>query len=429
MPFHARLLFTFLVRAALALGGLLLGLAARPLRAQPAPAAGVTLSGQVLDARTRQPLSAASVFLANTTYGTAADSAGRFTLVGVRPGQYELVASYLGYQLASTPVALLQSATRTVLLQPAGVQLDEVSVRPGKNNPADFRRFTRLFLGSSTWSQQCRIENPEAVVVLYDKQSQVLTAVAPQGLQVLNPALGYRVTFHQFKFKVDYRAGQQEFAAAPSFTELPAADARLGQHWQANRRRAYAGSLPHFLRSVRDNQLAATGFVVRRLLPLPDTEAARQRIAQAADSLQQVLRPAPGVVALVYKQPLPAPQLRRADAATQRVWLRFPGAVQVSYQGEQPDAAYAAAQALGSSSFRVETVGNKGLSGQSGSVLGHATYTTQPEVSELQLLQPEVLVLPTGYLLNPLSIKVEGYWAFEKIGETLPLNYAPNTGQ
>lgn len=389
--------------------------------AQQLPVSSLTVSGVVRDARTQRPLGAASVFLANSTYGTTTDSLGRFTLVNVPAGQYELMASYLGYQLYTVALPLRQPTTLAVALQPTGVALEEVSVRPAKNNAADFRRFVRQFLGSSAWSQQCHIENPEAVVVLYDQKAQVLTAVAPRGLRVLNPALGYRITFHQFNFRINYLLQQIEFVAAPSFEELPTGtDARLAQRQRDNRRRAYAGSLPHFLRSVRDDRLAQAGFVVRRLLREADTDAARQRIAQAGDSIQQVLVPSPGIVARVYRQPLLASQLSRTEAATGRVWLRFPAAVQVVYQGEQPDASYAAAQVLASNAFRFEAANARGAAG---AVSNNATYATQPETSELQLLQPEALILPTGYLLNPLSVKVQGYWAFEKIGEALPLNY------
>jgi hypothetical protein len=47
------------------------------------------------------------------------------------------------------------------------------------------------------------------------------------------------------------------------------------------------------------------------------------------------------------------------------------------------------------------------------------------EESQLRWLGPEALILPNGYLTNPLSIKVDGYWSFEKIGEALPLDYVP----
>ena len=31
----------------------------------------------------------------------------------------------------------------------------------------------------------------------------------------------------------------------------------------------------------------------------------------------------------------------------------------------------------------------------------------------------------SGYMINPLSIVLEGYWGFEKVADLLPTNYQP----
>jgi hypothetical protein len=190
------------------------------LRGWPAQAQ-LRLSGQVRDARTQKPLAYASVFLANTTYGTTTDSTGSFVLTSVPAGQYEVMASYLGYQLYKKKLDVQQNAVLAVSLQPTATQLEEVEVRPRKNRPADYQKFLVQFLGNSTLSRQCHIENPQDVVVLYDESRRELTAVAPHSLRVLNQALGYRITYYNFDFKVFYRANRCEFVAAPRFEELP----------------------------------------------------------------------------------------------------------------------------------------------------------------------------------------------------------------
>lgn len=53
-------------------------------------------------------------------------------------------------------------------------------------------------------------------------------------------------------------------------------------------------------------------------------------------------------------------------------------------------------------------------------------YEPVLEVSELHLLGPAAIIQPNGYLTNPLSVKVDGYWAFEKVGEALPFDYVPS---
>ena len=57
-----------------------------------------------------------------------------------------------------------------------------------------------------------------------------------------------------------------------------------------------------------------------------------------------------------------------------------------------------------------------------------ANYRPLPrdhQVSQLILLQPEVEIEANGQLANPLAIFTDEYWAFEKMGEFLPLNYLP----
>lgn len=388
----------------------------------------LTLDGQVRDARTQQPLAFASVFLANTTYGATTDSTGHFVLAGVPAGQYDLMVSYIGYELYKQTLNVQQATTLAPRLLPTATQLGEVAVRPTKNRPADFRKFLQQFLGSSTLSQQCRIENPQEVVVLYDEARRQLTAVAPHSLHVLNQALGYRITYYNFDFKVFYAAGRCEFVAAPMFEALKTTDARQQQQWEENRRHAYAGSLPHFLRSVRANRLVQEGFLVRALKIEGDTPAAQQHIARAADSLAAVLTPEPGLLGLVYKQPIGAAQLCRPETTPDHlVALRFPWALQVTYQGEQPDAVYVANETLARRNEQVNAEQRRWAGGvKIGTVLAKpAVVAPIQEVSELRFLGPDAIIQPNGYLTNPLSIRLDGYWAFEKIGESLPLDYSP----
>ena len=57
----------------------------------------VTLYGNVVDARTREPLIGATVQLEGTSIGTVTDIDGNYRLPGVAPGSYSLSAGYLGY--------------------------------------------------------------------------------------------------------------------------------------------------------------------------------------------------------------------------------------------------------------------------------------------------------------------------------------------
>lgn len=67
-----------------------------------------SVSGQVLV--NSQPIELVNVLLKNTLHGTATDSSGRFHLLDVPPGSYELIASMLGFQNFTQKIAIKSDA-------------------------------------------------------------------------------------------------------------------------------------------------------------------------------------------------------------------------------------------------------------------------------------------------------------------------------
>jgi len=251
--------------------------------------------------------------------------------------------------------------------------------------------------------------------------------VAPRHLSVINQALGYRITYHHFDFRVDYTSRRITFVAAPMFEELKSTNTQQQQRWEANRRKAYAGSLPHFLRSVREDRLAQEGFRVQTMVSAPNSAPIQQRIKQAGDSLEAVLTPAPGIVALVYQPALSAAQISQTRTEAGQVRLQSPFDLRVTYQGEQPDNQYVAHVLEARRNELLNVAKNQWQANKAEITLGrNQLYEPVLEVSELHLLGPAALVQPNGYLTNPLSVKVDGYWAFEKVGEALPFDYVPS---
>ena len=377
-----------------------------------------TISGEVRDSVTQAPLSFASVFLANTTRGATTDEAGRFRLPGVPAGTYDVVVSYLGYRLHRQSVTV-GAAPVTMQLRPAPLsqQLAGVVVRgrPARNKPEDYQRFVELFLGNTAFSRQCRIRNPSGVRVSFDGQTNVLTATAPEYLQVDNEALGYRVRFFGLHFQLDFRQQVLTYYAWPVFEDLPTKSKTQRARWAANRLRAYHGSLPHFLRSLRAGQLNEQGFVANRLRRVPNPRWVRAdsllrlerrlhagQVWHPADSLLRQVQEAPRLNYL-YTRPLPADSLRRPGPGGQAVQLRFRDLAQITYLRELPDPAYTLPTRLGQPPVRPEQ-----------------------QVSVLHLLRPAD-IMPTGQLSDPLAVYTEGYWGFEKIGELLPVDYEPAT--
>jgi hypothetical protein len=396
-----------------------LGLILALLWLLPGLAAAQSISGTVRDSVTQKPLPFASVFLANTTLGATTTEQGTFVFERVPKGTYDIVGSYVGYRLAKQTITVGQTPQRLTLdLAPTGAQLGEVVVRPRPNRASDYQKFTELFLGRSTFSQQCRIRNPDDVLVDFDAEANELTASAIKFVQVDNQALGYRVNYHGLRFTCNFNQQVVTFYGQPVFEEMTPRSARQRRQWEANRERAYLGSPTHFFRSLRDSQLTAQGFVARRLRYVPNPRFARadslrrallkRRRAYSAAEQDSLKRWAsvPPSFAMLYMVPLHVDKLRRVAADGQHVFLRFQDQLQVTYLLAGPDANYHPQP--------------------SPYARGPAPPLPQDrQVSQLVLMQPEVEIEPTGQLANPLAVFTDEYWGFEKMGEFLPVNYLP----
>ena len=196
-------------------------------------AAQSSLSGIVRDSLTQKPLPFASVFLANTTLGATTTEQGTFVFERVPAGSYDVVASYVGYRLAKQATTVGQTPQKlTLALAPTGAQLGEVVVRPRPNNASDYQRFKELFLGRSTFSQQCRIHNPDDVLVDFDPKTTELTAAARNYVQVDNEALGYRVKYYGLRFACNFNQQVVTFYGQPVFEEMTPRSARQRRQWK-----------------------------------------------------------------------------------------------------------------------------------------------------------------------------------------------------
>jgi hypothetical protein len=138
-----------------------------------------TVVGRIVDSATQEPLSRASVFCQNTTYGTSTDPEGRFQLP-LREGGYDVTISYTGYQ--SQVVRVTGAAALHIFLVKKDNSLSEVvlksnyEVADGWEKYGDF--FQENFIGGSEAAKQCTIRNPEVLRFLYYKRSNRLKVLA-----------------------------------------------------------------------------------------------------------------------------------------------------------------------------------------------------------------------------------------------------------
>ncbi|MHB9041576.1 MAG: carboxypeptidase-like regulatory domain-containing protein, partial [Melioribacteraceae bacterium] len=90
------------------------------------------LKGKVIDKPTSSPLSFASLRISGTTSGTTTNFEGNFEL-RLKPGDYKLIASFIGYKSDTVEVNLIANRTISFSLEPIPVHLSEITVFPGEN--------------------------------------------------------------------------------------------------------------------------------------------------------------------------------------------------------------------------------------------------------------------------------------------------------
>ena len=89
-----------------------------------------SISGSVKVVESLEPLSGVNVFLANSNLGCSSDPNGYFTITGIEPGKYQLVASHIGYGVYQEFIEINAGDRRfiDIRLQALPVLIDTVSV-------------------------------------------------------------------------------------------------------------------------------------------------------------------------------------------------------------------------------------------------------------------------------------------------------------
>jgi hypothetical protein len=109
-----------------------------------------TISGRIINKNDQKPVADASVFLNGATVGTKTGDNGSFTLSSVRPGQYNLVVSIIGFETVQQNIMVNKDLQLgDILISPKTIVLNEVRIRPNNNRERDYQRFLRIFFGSS----------------------------------------------------------------------------------------------------------------------------------------------------------------------------------------------------------------------------------------------------------------------------------------
>ncbi|MGY4383661.1 hypothetical protein ACVWYN_000680 [Pedobacter sp. UYP24] len=217
-----------------------------------------TISGTLKNTK-GQPLSSATVFIASSQKSTATNEKGAFIIGNLNPGSYQVVINSIGYASIKHNIVIRDKSAvlDTVLLEKA-VDLDVVIIGNDSQRKNFIKTFTKYFLGESENAKACKILNPEKLEFSTDKK--LLKAYTQDFLIIENPNLGYHIKYLLSTFQYNSMADATFYDGECIFEDMQGTAAEK-QLWDANRKKAYQGSLMHYLRALHTNTTREEGFL------------------------------------------------------------------------------------------------------------------------------------------------------------------------
>jgi hypothetical protein len=394
---------------------ILFGLICFSLKAQ------VILSGKVIDEK-NNPLLGASVYLNNTTIGTSTDADGYFKL-SVEHGYHNLIVSYIGFETASYNVNTLDLPEEIVfVLFEKSNQLNEVVVKTKRDSRRGYflKQFKKSFLGESVLGKQARIKNQEVLRFEYNKKTNILEAFADEPLIVENRGLGYKITYDLVHFELD--GFKVSYLGFKRYEPLEGNE-RKQRKWERERKKAYNGSLRHFLTSaIQLDSLAGFEVELIRLIPNPDrpTEsdiAEAEAFVSKHGGLQR--NPYDSDPNIEKKLKLANEILKKAEKLNRFIHMTIRAKVPIQdYFKRTEDGMFLVNE---EEAMRIRYRNEYQESNYKSP--DETRSSRNHQVSRITFYDERILVNSMGLFHNPLDALLEGYWAFEKVADQLPLDY------
>jgi len=359
-----------------ALTGLITAILFSGFMGQPAQSQPVEISGSVVEELSNQPIQGVNVVLQGTTTGTSTDSDGRFSFTTNRTGEYTLVISFIGFHTKTLDLVLHPKEPLhfdDIVLRPDMIEMEDVVISADNSEWFDnYEHFKREFIGTNYLAQETSILNRWTLDFVRSSSGE-LYATASSPLILENRGLGYRMEVDMTDFLWELHSDTGFMMFDLQFRELQAEDSAERREWEQNRKRAYEGSLPHFLQSLFNGQLSRNQFQVVR-----DGSVDPDKIYEARRS-RDVMR------LLIQNGYIPS------DYGEKVKGFYINGPIDILH-------------------------GNRYLL-----VDNRRRARLSPQTEE-----GIFLIREDGSLVNPRDIGVEGYWRSERMANKLPTNYRPD---
>jgi len=380
-----------------------------------------SISGKVKD-KNGEVIPGAGIYLSGYKTATVTTNDGKFTLGNLKPGNYDVLVQMMGFLPYTKNVILSdKSAVIEITLQENTIQLNEVVIRTDPNRERYINLFKEFFIGKTPNATKCKILNPQVLYTDYDDNMRVLTVKSNDFLVIENKALGYRLKYMLQFFEYNYNTHIVYYAGLPNFEELKGSGSKK-RLWAKNREIAYYGSSQHFFKSLYQGRSEEEGFIINKLIKINNTSRPPDSLINA--NIKRLTKAQHGVIrfgsavndSLNYwvtlkKLPREISTLNRAQVLTDTLVRQYqPNLKTMNYK----DDLYVMY------TKELETVDYTNNSGHS---VGRPLDVPNYEISVVHLLQAPVHFYASGGIHEPKALLFEGFWAYEKIADMVPMDY------
>ncbi|WP_370898963.1 carboxypeptidase-like regulatory domain-containing protein [Chryseobacterium gossypii] len=300
-----------------------------------------TIKGTVVnDADHRIPN--VNIYIDGTKIGTTSKEDGSFIIELPSRNKGSLVFQKEDYETFTTDISKVYGKTlKVVLIKTA--EIEEVQLIPYTEEAYKNHIYTFLsnFIGSD--KENVKIKNQRTLKFAYDKKNNFLSVKAPKTLIIENKKLGYEIEYNLINFSLDYNTNMVNFTGTSFFRETKNTDKT-----RLNRMNAYEGSLLHFFRSAYHNKVHDAGFVVNKVIKVPNpkypTESELKLLREflstfkpsgnfkipdnISDISQRKNKEKPYGMAIVKMNIPESDYIKKSDG---RIFLEFPDVLQVKF--------------------------------------------------------------------------------------------------
>ncbi|WP_145860434.1 carboxypeptidase-like regulatory domain-containing protein [Pedobacter suwonensis] len=382
------------------------------------------LSGTVKDKR-GEVLPGAGVYVSGYKMATVTDNNGNYTLP-LKPGNYDILVQLIGYKTVNKSIIIADKAIKLdLVLEESITQLSEVTIKPDPDRAHYIAMFKDFFIGTTPNAQQCKMINPNVLLVDYDRDEAKLTVKTNQFLIIENQALGYRIKYLVNNFEYSSRTKIIYYEGFPYYEDLKGS-ARKKKIWAKKRLTAYLGSPQHFFTSLYNGRATEEGFIINKLITQPNRDKPADSIINAnikrltklqggllqkkinfnqGDSLSYWIRQKnlPDGISILSRSPVAQDTLVHIKNQNVKS-INFTDKLYIIYTKEKEDALFA---------------NRIGLS------INRPLDMPDYQVSTITLQIAPVYFYANGGIYNPRAMLYAGYWAWEKIADSVPMDYLP----